>query len=44
MSAAIIDDAPEGHQVLTVELFGPVLTLVRAADLDEAIAKVSWAA
>jgi malonate-semialdehyde dehydrogenase (acetylating)/methylmalonate-semialdehyde dehydrogenase len=41
LAPTIIDDAPEGHKVMTEELFGPVLTLVRAADLDEAIAKVN---
>ena len=32
---------PAGHRVLEEELFGPVLTLVRAADLDAAIAQVN---
>jgi malonate-semialdehyde dehydrogenase (acetylating) / methylmalonate-semialdehyde dehydrogenase len=41
LGPTIIDDAPEGHKVITDELFGPVLTLVRAADLDEAIAFVN---
>ena len=41
LAPTIIDGAPEGHKVVTEELFGPVLTLVRAADLDEAIAKVN---
>jgi malonate-semialdehyde dehydrogenase (acetylating) / methylmalonate-semialdehyde dehydrogenase len=41
LAPTIIDDAPEGHKVITEELFGPVLTLVRAADLDEAIALVN---
>jgi malonate-semialdehyde dehydrogenase (acetylating)/methylmalonate-semialdehyde dehydrogenase len=41
LAPTIIDDAPEGHKIVTEELFGPVLTLVRAADLDEAIAKVN---
>jgi malonate-semialdehyde dehydrogenase (acetylating)/methylmalonate-semialdehyde dehydrogenase len=37
----ILDDVPEDHRVLRDELFGPVLALVRAADLDEAIARVN---
>jgi malonate-semialdehyde dehydrogenase (acetylating)/methylmalonate-semialdehyde dehydrogenase len=41
LGPTVIDDAPEGHKVVTDELFGPVLTLVRAADLDEAIAFVN---
>ena len=41
LAPTIIDDAPADHKVVTEELFGPVLTLVRAADLDEAIAKVN---
>jgi malonate-semialdehyde dehydrogenase (acetylating)/methylmalonate-semialdehyde dehydrogenase len=41
LGPTILDDVPEGHKVLTDELFGPVLALVRAADLDEAIAKVN---
>ncbi|WP_445149798.1 CoA-acylating methylmalonate-semialdehyde dehydrogenase [Baekduia sp. Peel2402] len=41
LGPTILDDAPEGHKVITDELFGPVLTLVRASDLDEAIAFVN---
>jgi malonate-semialdehyde dehydrogenase (acetylating)/methylmalonate-semialdehyde dehydrogenase len=41
LGPTVIDDAPAGHKVVTDELFGPVLTLVRAADLDEAIAFVN---
>jgi malonate-semialdehyde dehydrogenase (acetylating)/methylmalonate-semialdehyde dehydrogenase len=41
LAPTILDDAPADHKVVTDELFGPVLTLVRAADLDEAIAKVN---
>jgi len=32
---------PANHRVLEEELFGPVLALVRAADLDEAIERVN---
>jgi len=41
LGPTILDDAPEGHKVITDELFGPVLTLVRAATLDDAIAFVN---
>jgi malonate-semialdehyde dehydrogenase (acetylating)/methylmalonate-semialdehyde dehydrogenase len=41
LAPTIIDDAPHRHKVVTDELFGPVLTLVRAADLDEAIGQVN---
>ena len=41
LAPTVLDDVPDGHRVITDELFGPVLTLVRAADLDEAIAKVN---
>jgi malonate-semialdehyde dehydrogenase (acetylating)/methylmalonate-semialdehyde dehydrogenase len=41
LAPTILDDVPAGHRVVEEELFGPVLTLVRAADLDEAIAKVN---
>jgi malonate-semialdehyde dehydrogenase (acetylating)/methylmalonate-semialdehyde dehydrogenase len=37
----IIDDVPAGHRVLEEELFGPVLSVVRAPDLDEALALVN---
>jgi malonate-semialdehyde dehydrogenase (acetylating)/methylmalonate-semialdehyde dehydrogenase len=41
LGPTIIDGIPEGHKVLTEELFGPVLALVRASDLGEAIEKVN---
>ncbi|UGS35315.1 CoA-acylating methylmalonate-semialdehyde dehydrogenase [Capillimicrobium parvum] len=37
LGPTILDDVPAGHRAIEEELFGPVLTLVRAADLDEAI-------
>ena len=37
LGPTILDDIPSGHRVLTEELFGPVLSLVRANDLQEAI-------
>jgi malonate-semialdehyde dehydrogenase (acetylating)/methylmalonate-semialdehyde dehydrogenase len=41
LGPTVLDNIPAGHEVLEEELFGPVLALVRAADLDEAIAKVN---
>jgi malonate-semialdehyde dehydrogenase (acetylating)/methylmalonate-semialdehyde dehydrogenase len=41
LGPTILDGVPAGHRVLEEELFGPVLTLVRAADLDAAIAQVN---
>jgi malonate-semialdehyde dehydrogenase (acetylating) / methylmalonate-semialdehyde dehydrogenase len=41
LGPTILDGAAEDHKVVVDELFGPVLTFVRAADLDEAIAKVN---
>jgi malonate-semialdehyde dehydrogenase (acetylating)/methylmalonate-semialdehyde dehydrogenase len=41
LGPTILDDVPAGHRVLTEELFGPVLALVRAPDLDAAIALVN---
>jgi malonate-semialdehyde dehydrogenase (acetylating) / methylmalonate-semialdehyde dehydrogenase len=41
LGATILDRAPEGHRVVTDELFGPVLTLVRAPDLAAAIELVN---
>jgi len=41
LGPTILDDVPPGHRVVTEELFGPVLSLVRAADLDEALAAVN---
>jgi malonate-semialdehyde dehydrogenase (acetylating)/methylmalonate-semialdehyde dehydrogenase len=37
LGPTILDDVPEGHQVVTEELFGPVLSLVRAPDLAAAL-------
>lgn len=34
----VVDGLPDGHALLSEELFGPVLCVQRAADLDEAIA------
>jgi malonate-semialdehyde dehydrogenase (acetylating)/methylmalonate-semialdehyde dehydrogenase len=36
LAPTILDDIPAGHRVLTDELFGPVLSLVRAPDLATA--------
>jgi malonate-semialdehyde dehydrogenase (acetylating)/methylmalonate-semialdehyde dehydrogenase len=41
LGATILDDVPAGHRVVEEELFGPVLTLVRASDLDAAIELVN---
>ncbi|MCW2955059.1 MAG: methylmalonate-semialdehyde dehydrogenase, partial [Conexibacter sp.] len=41
LGPTILDAIPDGHRVLTEELFGPVLSLVRVPDLDEAIAFVN---
>jgi malonate-semialdehyde dehydrogenase (acetylating)/methylmalonate-semialdehyde dehydrogenase len=41
LAPTILDGIPEGHRVLTEELFGPVLSLVRAPDLAAAIAVVN---
>ena len=41
LAPTILDDVPAGHRVLEEELFGPVLAIVRAADLDEAIGTVN---
>ena len=41
LGPTILDGVAEDHKVAVDELFGPVLTFVRAADLDEAIAKVN---
>ncbi|WP_441247097.1 aldehyde dehydrogenase family protein [Kitasatospora sp. McL0602] len=35
---ALLEDVPAGHPLLVEEYFGPVAVLLRAADLDEAIA------
>ncbi|MFJ1705096.1 aldehyde dehydrogenase family protein [Kitasatospora sp. NPDC088346] len=35
---ALLEDVPAGHPLLSEEFFGPLAVLVRAADLDEAIA------
>lgn len=37
ISPAIIADLPTGHRVLTDEIFGPVLALIRAKDFAEAL-------
>jgi malonate-semialdehyde dehydrogenase (acetylating)/methylmalonate-semialdehyde dehydrogenase len=41
LGPTILDAVPAGHRVVQEELFGPVLTLVRAADLDGAIELVN---
>jgi malonate-semialdehyde dehydrogenase (acetylating)/methylmalonate-semialdehyde dehydrogenase len=41
LGPTILDAIPEGHRVLTEELFGPVLSLVRVPDLEHAIAFVN---
>lgn len=41
LGPTILDGVAEDHKVAVDELFGPVLTFVRAADLDEAIQKVN---
>jgi malonate-semialdehyde dehydrogenase (acetylating)/methylmalonate-semialdehyde dehydrogenase len=41
LGPTILDDVPAGHRVLEEELFGPVLTLVRAPDLAAAIELVN---
>ncbi|HEX2085401.1 MAG TPA: aldehyde dehydrogenase family protein, partial [Solirubrobacteraceae bacterium] len=41
LAPTILDDVPPGHRVLEEELFGPVLTLVRAPDLPAAIEVVN---
>jgi malonate-semialdehyde dehydrogenase (acetylating)/methylmalonate-semialdehyde dehydrogenase len=41
LGPTILDGVAEDHKVAVDELFGPVLTFVRAADLDEAINKVN---
>jgi malonate-semialdehyde dehydrogenase (acetylating)/methylmalonate-semialdehyde dehydrogenase len=41
LGPTILDGVAEDHKVVVEELFGPVLTLVRAADLAEAIEKVN---
>jgi malonate-semialdehyde dehydrogenase (acetylating)/methylmalonate-semialdehyde dehydrogenase len=41
LGPTILDGVAEDHKVAVDELFGPVLTFVRAADLDEAIKKVN---
>ncbi|WP_210496003.1 CoA-acylating methylmalonate-semialdehyde dehydrogenase [Patulibacter sp. SYSU D01012] len=38
LGPTILDGVPQGHRVATEELFGPVLSVVRAKDLDEALA------
>jgi malonate-semialdehyde dehydrogenase (acetylating) / methylmalonate-semialdehyde dehydrogenase len=41
LGPTILDHVPAGHRALEEELFGPVLTLARAANLDEALALVN---
>ena len=41
LDPTILDDVPAGHRAIEEELFGPVLTLVRAPDLDAAIELVN---
>jgi malonate-semialdehyde dehydrogenase (acetylating)/methylmalonate-semialdehyde dehydrogenase len=37
LGPTILDDIPAGHRVVTEELFGPILSLVRVPDLSTAI-------
>jgi malonate-semialdehyde dehydrogenase (acetylating)/methylmalonate-semialdehyde dehydrogenase len=41
LGPTILDDVPAGHRVVEEELFGPVLTFVRAPDLATAIEAVN---
>jgi malonate-semialdehyde dehydrogenase (acetylating)/methylmalonate-semialdehyde dehydrogenase len=41
LGPTIVDDAREGSPALTEEIFGPVLTVLRAADLDGALKLVN---
>lgn len=41
LGPTILDDIPEGHRVLTEELFGPILSLVRVPDLGAAVEAVN---
>jgi malonate-semialdehyde dehydrogenase (acetylating)/methylmalonate-semialdehyde dehydrogenase len=41
LAPTVLDDVPTGHRVLEEELFGPILTLARAATLDQAIELVN---
>ncbi|MBX5440742.1 MAG: CoA-acylating methylmalonate-semialdehyde dehydrogenase [Solirubrobacteraceae bacterium] len=41
LGPTILDDVPAGHRVLTEELFGPILALVRAPDLAAAVELVN---
>jgi malonate-semialdehyde dehydrogenase (acetylating)/methylmalonate-semialdehyde dehydrogenase len=41
LGPTILDDIPEGHRVLTEELFGPILSLVRVPDLAAAVEAVN---
>jgi malonate-semialdehyde dehydrogenase (acetylating) / methylmalonate-semialdehyde dehydrogenase len=41
LGPTILDDVPGGHRVVTEELFGPVLTLLEAPDLDGALELVN---
>jgi malonate-semialdehyde dehydrogenase (acetylating) / methylmalonate-semialdehyde dehydrogenase len=41
LAPTILDDIPAGHRVLEEELFGPILSLTRAGDLDAALEQVN---
>jgi malonate-semialdehyde dehydrogenase (acetylating)/methylmalonate-semialdehyde dehydrogenase len=41
LGPTVLDGIPAGHEVLEEELFGPVLALVRAANLSEAVESVN---
>jgi malonate-semialdehyde dehydrogenase (acetylating)/methylmalonate-semialdehyde dehydrogenase len=41
LGPTVLDEIPSGHRVTTEELFGPVLTLVRATTLEDALAVVN---
>jgi malonate-semialdehyde dehydrogenase (acetylating)/methylmalonate-semialdehyde dehydrogenase len=41
LAPTILDEIPAGHRVLTEELFGPLLALVRAPDLAAALEQVN---
>jgi malonate-semialdehyde dehydrogenase (acetylating) / methylmalonate-semialdehyde dehydrogenase len=41
LGPTILDSVPADHRVVKEELFGPVLTVLRAADLDEALELVN---
>jgi malonate-semialdehyde dehydrogenase (acetylating)/methylmalonate-semialdehyde dehydrogenase len=41
LGPTILEDAPEGDPVVTEELFGPILTLLRAETLEQAIEAIN---